>query len=223
MSKIEEIISEIEDYLDSCRYARLSSTNILVNRDEIGELVTELRLKTPEEIKKYKRIIANKDAILRDAKMKADAMIAQAEEQTSELVSEHEIMQQAYAQADAIIEQANVQAQDMLDAATEEANAVRTGAMQYTDDVLQNLENIITHTMDNVTMKYDALMKSLNSSLEVVSANRQELVAQNEEIRPDELQAVMEETVDENYDDLEDYTVDLDGVEDEDNEEEYEE
>ncbi len=223
MSKIEEIISEIEDYLDSCRYARLSSTNILVNRDEIGELVTELRLKTPEEIKKYKRIIANKDAILRDAKMKADAMIAQAEEQTSELVSEHEIMQQAYAQADAIIEQANVQAQDMLDAATEEANAVRTGAMQYTDDVLQNLENIITHTMDNVTMKYDALMKSLNSSLEVVSANRQELVAQNEEIRPDELQAVMEETVDENYDDLEDYTVDLDDVEDEDNEEEYEE
>ena len=119
MSKIEEIISEIEEYLDGCRYARLSSTNIIVNRDEIGELVTELRLKTPEEIKKYKRIIANKDAILRDAKMKADAMIAQAEEHTSELVSEHEIMQQAYAQADAIIEQATVQAQDMVDAATE--------------------------------------------------------------------------------------------------------
>lgn len=213
MSKIEEIISEIEEYLDGCRYARLSSTNIIVNRDEIGELVTELRLKTPEEIKKYKRIIANKDAILRDAKMKADAMIAQAEEHTSELVSEHEIMQQAYAQADAIIEQATVQAQDMVDAATEEANSIRTGAMQYTDDVLLNLENIITHTMENVTMKYDAFMKSLNSSLEVVSANRQELVAQNAEIRPDELQAVMEETVDESYDELEDYTVDLDEVE----------
>ena len=85
--------------------------------------------------------------------------------------------------------------------------------MQYTDDVLLNLENIITHTMENVTMKYDAFMKSLNSSLEVVSANRQELVAQNAEIRPDELQAVMEETVDESYDELEDYTVDLDEVE----------
>ena len=219
MSKIEEIISEIEEYLDGCRYARLSSTNIIVNRDEIGELVTELRLKTPEEIKKYKRIIANKDAILRDAKMKADAMIAQAEEHTSELVSEHEIMQQAYAQADAIIEQATVQAQDMVDAATEEANSIRTGAMQYTDDVLLNLENIITHTMENVTMKYDAFMKSLNSSLEVVSANRQELVAQNAEIRPDELQAVMEETVDESYDELEDYTVDLDEVESDEDEE----
>ena len=51
MSKIEEIISEIEEYLDGCRYARLSSTNIIVNRDEIGERVTELRLKPPEEIK----------------------------------------------------------------------------------------------------------------------------------------------------------------------------
>lgn len=218
MSKIEEIITEIEEYLDGCRYARLSNTNIVVNRDEIGELITELRLKTPEEIKKYKRIIANKDAILRDAKMKADAMIAKAEEHTSELVSEHEIMQQAYAQADAIIEQANAQAQSMLDEATNEANSIRAGAMQYTDDVLLNLQNIMSHTMENVTMKYDGLMKSLSTSLDVVTANRQELVAQNEEIRPDEIQAVMEETVDENYQDYEDYSVELDGIEYEDEE-----
>ena len=63
----------------------------------------ELRMKTPDEIKRYQKIIANKDAILADAQAKADSMIEEAQIQTNELVSEHEIMQQAYAQANEIV------------------------------------------------------------------------------------------------------------------------
>ena len=37
-SRIEQIISEIEDYIDSCRFQPLSKTNIVVNKDEIEEL-----------------------------------------------------------------------------------------------------------------------------------------------------------------------------------------
>ena len=94
-SRIEQIISEIEDYIDSCRFQPLSKTNIVVNKDEIEELLTELRLKTPDEIKKYQKIIANRDAILMDAKQKAEAMLQEAVAQTDALVSEHESMQQA--------------------------------------------------------------------------------------------------------------------------------
>ena len=74
-SRIEQIITEIEDYIDNCRFQPLSKTNIVVNKDEIEELLTELRLKTPDEIKKYQKIIANRDAILVDAKQKADTML----------------------------------------------------------------------------------------------------------------------------------------------------
>ncbi|MCI6499209.1 MAG: hypothetical protein PUD71_07215 [Lachnospiraceae bacterium] len=220
MSKIEQIITEIEEYIDNCRFQPLSNTKIVVNKEEIEELLAELRLKTPDEIKKYQRIIANKDAILRDAKSKADAMLSKAQEQTSELVSEHEIMQQAYAQANDIVQQATEQAQQILDSATADANAIRTGAVQYTDDVLANLQNIITHSMENINIKYDNLMKSLSTSLDVVNANRQELNAQDEAETAEQGDAegvsdeyAGDEIADQELEELsefEDYTVDLD-------------
>ena len=98
-SRIEQIIEEIEEYVDSCKYQPLSTTKIVVNKEEIEELLRELRLKTPDEIKRYQKIISNKDAILEDAQTKADALIADAQNKAQELVTQHEIMQKAYAQA----------------------------------------------------------------------------------------------------------------------------
>ena len=121
-SRMEQIIEEIEEYIDNCKYQPLSSTKIVVNKDELEELLTELKMKTPEEIKRYQKIISNKEAILADAQAKADAIIAQAQVQTSELVSEHQIMQQAYAQANEVVMIATKQAQEILDKATNDAN-----------------------------------------------------------------------------------------------------
>ena len=102
-SRIEQIIEEIEEYIDGCKPQTFSSSKIIVNREEMEELLNELRIKTPEEIKRYQKIISNKEAILADAQAKADAIIAQAQVKTDELVSEHQIMQQAYAQANEVV------------------------------------------------------------------------------------------------------------------------
>ncbi len=92
-SKIEQIIEEIEEYIDGCKPQTLSKTNIVVNKEEIEELLRELRMKTPEEIRRYQKVLANRDAILADAQAKAEAIIKEANIHTSELVNEHEIMQ----------------------------------------------------------------------------------------------------------------------------------
>ena len=141
----------------------------------MDELLRELRMKTPDEIKRYQKIIANKDAILADAQAKADSMIEEAQIQTNELVSEHEIMQQAYAQANEIVTAATDQAQEILDNATRDANDIRIGAMQYTDDLLANAESIIGHTLDSYTTKYDGLVNSLQECYDMVRNNRSEL------------------------------------------------
>ena len=174
-SRIEQIIEEIEEYVESCKYQALSTTKIIVNKEEIEELLRELRLKTPDEIKRYQKIISNKDAILADAQAKADSMIEEAQIHTSELVSEHEIMQQAYAQANEIVTAATEQAQQILDNATNDANDIRIGAMQYTDDLLSNAESIIGHTLDSYTTKYDGLVNSLQECYDMVRNNRSEL------------------------------------------------
>lgn len=51
-SKIEQLIDEIEDYINNCKPQAFSSTKIIVNKEEIDELLRELRMKTPDEIKR---------------------------------------------------------------------------------------------------------------------------------------------------------------------------
>ena len=132
-SRIEQIIEEIEEYVESCKYQPLSTTKIVVNKEELEELLRELRLKTPDEIKRYQKIISNKDAILADAQNKADAIIAEAQAKAREMVEQSEVMQSAYAQANETVNNANQQAQEILDAATNDANSIRLGAIGYTD------------------------------------------------------------------------------------------
>lgn len=174
-SKMEQIIEEIEEYIDGCKFQPLSSTKIIVNKEELEELIAELRAKTPEEVKRYQKIISNKEAILADAQAKADQIIAQAQVQTNELVSEHQIMQQAYAQANEVVMIATKQAQEILDNATNDANNIRMGAMQYTDDILKNLESTISHAMDSSKARSDAYMSTMQGFLDVVTTNRAEL------------------------------------------------
>ena len=180
-SRIEQIIQEIEEYIDGCKFQPFSSDKIIVNRDEIEELINELKIHTPEEIKKYQKIIANKEAILADAKAKADQIISEAQIHTNELVSEHQIMQQAYAQANEVVLIATNQAQDILDKATMDANNVRTAAMTYTEDMLTNLEGLITATMDTSKAKYENYFNNLKNCLDIVLANKAELAPEEEQ------------------------------------------
>ena len=173
MSRIEQLIGEIEEYIDGCKFQPLSNTKILVNKEELEELLVELRLRIPDEIKQYQKIISNQDAILTDAR--TDAMIEKATAQTNELVNEHEIMQRAYEAANQVIEDANNQAQTIVDAAVRDADNIRQGAVQYTQDMLKSVENIINHTMEGAQGRFDSFMSSLKSSYDIVSANRTEL------------------------------------------------
>ena len=168
-SRIEQIISEIEEYIDGCKFQPLSNSKIIVNKEELEELLTELRMKTPDEIKRYQKIISNKDAILADAQI-----------QTNELVSEHQIMQQAYAQANEVVSIATNQAQEILDKATEDADSIRTAAIEYTDNLLGNLENIVVHAIDTNKAKYEGLLSSLQNCYDIVKANRNELTPEEE-------------------------------------------
>ena len=176
MSKIEQRIAELEEYIDSCKPSTFSSTKITVNKDEILELINNLKRNVPEEIKTYSKIIANRNAILKDAQDKAEEMIKKANEMTSTLVSEHEIMQQAFKEANAVIEDATRKAGNILDKATAEANEIKSAAISYTDDSLANIQDILSTAIEGVSVKYDGLLKTLEASLEVTNQNRKSLI-----------------------------------------------
>ncbi len=174
-SRIEQLIDEIEDYIDNCKPHAFNNNKIIVNKEEIDELLRDLRMKTPDEIKRYQKIISNKEAILNDARQKADALINEATIHTNELVNEHEIMQQAYAKANEIVTLATRQAQSILDAATMQANDFRAQALQYMDDSLGSLEDIVTNAMNDASAHYENLINSMNSYKELIQSNRAQL------------------------------------------------
>lgn len=215
-NSIEQIINEIEDYIDSCKFSPLSTTKIMVNKDELEELLEELKMKTPGEIKKYQRMLANKNGILEDAKQRAENIIAEATDQANALVNEHEIMQQAYIQGNDLVTQAQEEAQKIIADANADADAIRMGAIEYTDNLLANIQNTVTYSMENITMRYEAYMKSLQKTLEMVIANRNELATpQKPTPQPQPVSQPMqentasaEEEMDE--DEYEDYRVEMD-------------
>ncbi len=174
-SRIEQIIEEIEEYVDSCKFQPLSSTKIVVNKEELEELLRELRMKTPDEIKRYQKIISNKDAILEDAQQKADAIIADAQARADRIVSESEVMQKALEQSNQLLEQTNSQAQELIDNATNDSNNIRMSAISYTDEMLENLEKIMNHTLETSGQRYNNYINSIQSCLDIVSKNRAEL------------------------------------------------
>lgn len=174
-SRIEQIIDDIEEYIAGCKTQTLHPENIIVNRENMEELLQELRVKTPKEIERYQKIISNKEAILADAQAKADAIIEKAQIKTDQLTSEHQIMQQAYAQADSVVSNAQAQAQAIVDDATNEANTIKIGAMQYTDELLRNMENAITAAITAAKTYNDSYLGTLQTILSTVSTNRAQL------------------------------------------------
>lgn len=175
-SKIEQLIDEMEEYIDSCKFQALSGgSKIIVDKETIDELLRELRMKTPEEIKVYQKVIKNREQILSDARSQADALIKEATIQTNELINEHEIMQQAYAHANEVVTMATAQAQNILDTAAMEANNMRDAARQYTDQLLETVENIVSSAMESANANYNNQITALSQYYDTIVSNRTEL------------------------------------------------
>ena len=174
-SRIEQLIEDIYEFIESCKMQPLSSTKVIVPKDQLYDLLDELRLRTPDEIKRYQKIIANRDAILADAEEKAEMIIRQSKEKAKELVNEHEIMQQAYYQANEMIMQASEEANRLRREAAEEAEQIRTSALLYSNEVLSQVEKVLAKAYEDAVSKYDSFIGVLKNNLEIVNSNKREL------------------------------------------------
>lgn len=180
-SRIEQLIEDIYEFVESCRMQPLSSTKVIVPKDELYDLLDELRLRTPDEIKRYQKIIANRDAIIADADNKAELILVQTREKAREMLNEHEIMQQAYYEANEMIMQASQEADKMRRGAQTEADQIRSGALAYSNDVLSEVERVVAATYEGVLSKYDGFLDVLKGNLDIIALNRKEI---NEQLNP---------------------------------------
>ena len=174
---VEEMIDQIEIFIDNCKYQPLSQNKIIVHKDELESMINELKLKLPTEIDRCKKIMRNKEAILSDARTRSDAIISESVNEANRLVDQHQITELANIRANEILEMARNQAQQIVDQASEEANEIRLGAMYYTKDKLSEMRDIFRRVHDIEKENYRVLIESLEDDTYVVETNISEMDA----------------------------------------------
>ena len=136
--EINLLLDRLEALLVESRQFMLTSS-VLVDRDRCFDIINQMRVSIPEEVKKSKRIYQERDRVIAQANEEAERIIALAREQAAELVAEHVIANQAQDKAQVVLERAQREAQE-----------VRYGADDYALTVLRNLEQQLIDNLGTV-------------------------------------------------------------------------
>jgi len=136
--EINLLLDRLEALLVESRQFMLTS-NVLVDRDRCFDIINQMRVSIPEEVKKSKRIYQERDRVMAQANEEAERIIALAREQAAEMVAEHVIASQAEDKAQVVLERAQREAQE-----------IRIGADDYALTVLRNLEQQLLNNLGTV-------------------------------------------------------------------------
>ena len=200
-SRIEQKIEDIYGFVESCKMQSFSSTKVIVPKNDLYDLLDDLRRDAPEEIKSYRKMLSQRDAILEDAEKKAADILADAQEQYSALVEEHNIMQEAYQQAEITVANANEEAERIIANARKQADEMGSGAIYYTTDMMDMAEKVIAKAYESTLNNSKALETALSGYLEIIRKNKAELLQANEPQPETESQQPQEEPYEEDYED----------------------
>lgn len=136
--EVLELIDMLEDVVDKAGGIPLIGKAI-VDRDELLDLIEEIRINLPDDLKQAKWVKDERQRILDDASKEAATIIKLAEEKMASLIDDHEITQRAQAQAGEIVGAAQANARD-----------IRQSTKQYVDDHMAALESKIERTLMTV-------------------------------------------------------------------------
>ena len=143
---IEEILDTLDELLDKAWGLPLSGGRCVVDAERVRELLDDIRLTLPTEIRQAKAIVADRAEILASAKRESDTIIHRAEERAKLLVSEQEI-----------VKQSQEKAAEILSSAQSKAKEMRTAANEFADNLLKTTEQALSDSLSDVRNTRQAL------------------------------------------------------------------
>ncbi len=126
--EIFTLLETLEEALERGKNVPFSNKTI-VDKDEILDIVKEIRLKLPDELKQAKWVKEERGRIIAEAQKESDGIIKEAENRIIAMIDEHEITRKAYEQKAQIIESAN-----------EMSREISQGTKDYADNLLEKIE-----------------------------------------------------------------------------------
>ncbi len=147
-----ELLDELEDVIDK-GVAVPFSGRCLLDKEELMELIQEIKLKLPDDLNQAKWIKNERQNIIDDANTEAQKIIKEANDKLIAMIDENEITKSAKEQAGLII-----------DKAQSDAKTIKFESYKYTDNLLENVEKVVT-----------GAIHELEQCMNVVRSNRKDL------------------------------------------------
>lgn len=152
------LLDALEDIIEKASNLPLSSKAV-VNKEELLDIIKDIRIKLPDELKQAQWIKEERQKILIEAKKEAESIRKECDERLQKIKEERQrilaeaekeseiLRQEADRRIKSMIDEsevtkrANEQAKDIISAAQQDAKKIRLGARAYADDILVELSS----------------------------------------------------------------------------------
>jgi cell division septum initiation protein DivIVA len=151
---ILHLVDMLEQLLNQSRPLPFTH-NVIVDEDRMLDIIDQMKIVIPEEVKKAQQLLAQKDRVLAQAQEEGNRTISIAREKSEQLVERDAIVQAAQARADQILAQARA-----------EAEKTRNDADSYVVDKLTNLEMELDRALNQVRNGIRTLQSDFQKSSE---------------------------------------------------------
>ena len=161
--EIFTLLETLEEMLESSKTIPFSNKGV-VDKEEMLEIIKEIRLKLPEELKQAKWVKEERQRILVEAQKEADDIVKEAENRIISMIDEHEITKKAYEKKQEIITTAN-----------EMSREIDKGTRTYADTILGEVEETIRGIDQKFQESVNYINLKIEETLQTIDNNRKEL------------------------------------------------
>lgn len=135
---ILQLIDRLEELFNESKAIPLTR-NVMVDEDRMLDIIDQMRIAIPEEVKKAQQLLGQRDRVLAQAQEEANRTLEIARQKADQLVSKDAVMQDAQRRADQIISQARI-----------EADNIRADADEYVINSLTQLQEELEQISNQV-------------------------------------------------------------------------
>lgn len=157
--EIFAFLEALEDILEKGKVVPFTE-KCIVEKNELLDIIKEIRLNLPDELKQAKWIREERERIIAEAQKDAEDIVKEAENRIISMIDEHEITKKAYDKKNEIIAEAN-----------EMYREYSKDAVNYADGILSNIEE----NMIKLGETLSGVETSIKGALETIHNNRKEL------------------------------------------------
>ena len=151
---IDEILEEMDELLDKASSVPFVSHKKVIDGERMRELINDVRLNMPHELKEAKKIEFDCQRILNEAKLNAESIIRKAEERAAQIVSR-----------EAIVTEAKKKALDMLTKAQTAAKNLQQNAAASVAKMLNDTENYYSRNLQSIKNVKSNLSSTVSAGL----------------------------------------------------------